>query len=108
MGILFLLLMELERSTAETSELDWTALVTAVSHQACGEKRLLPGQGLKDVGLGHQLPRLRDVWSVQTSLCVHGGASRGTAVRERATLIVGSSNGRWKKAVCAKCAGLSV
>lgn len=62
MGIMLLLLMKLERSTAETSELGWTALVTAVSHQACGEKTLLPGQGQKDAGLGHQLPRLRDVW----------------------------------------------
>lgn len=58
---MLLLQMKVERSTVEISELDWTALVTAVSHQACGEKRLLPGQGQKDVGLGHRLPRLRDV-----------------------------------------------
>lgn len=48
--------------TVETSELDWAALVPTVSHQACGQKRLLLGQGQKDGGLGHQLTRLRDVW----------------------------------------------
>lgn len=59
---MLLLQIKVERSTVETFELDWAALGTAVSHQACREKRLLAGQGQKDAGLGHQLPRLRDVW----------------------------------------------